>query len=153
MLEPFPQQPANPDSSIGLLDREAWFSSDEISPVDWHKFHPIALPWSILSQIFSHAVCMVLEFIHLWPWKWLEHLNSMTGIVEWLLLSIQMFFVQNQRNNEQLFVYLPLSLNLNKFAFSLLPCFCPHCPILILPLTHWKYKNPTSIELHSDKLD
>ena len=65
-------------------------SNEEIPRMDFvHKWQPIMVPclnsvssWErpILSQMFVEAV---LDFIHLWPWKWLEHLNSMIWRVSW----------------------------------------------------------------------
>jgi len=54
------------------------FSSEEMSRMDlMHRWQLITVPhlnslssWEQPSQMFVQAVC--LDFIQLWPWKWLE---------------------------------------------------------------------------------
>jgi len=35
-----------------------------------------------------HYIVKSIEFIHLWPWKWLEHLNLIIWMGEWIHLAI-----------------------------------------------------------------
>ena len=80
------------------------FRSEEISRLDLlHRWHPITVPhWNSLSSwerpILFTNVCrnslhvLVSAFIHLWPWKWSEHLISMIWMGEWILIAIQCIY-------------------------------------------------------------
>ena len=113
------------------------------------KFHnwttPITVPrWNELlraTQSFTN-VCRsslhakVLEFIHLWPWKWFEHLNLIIWMGKWILSAI---WWNMQGLSWKRWLIWPRS------SFPL--CICPFQMSLCPDLRAWKSRT-SSIDFH-----